>query len=37
MVQINLFAGRNIDANVENGCVNMGWGKGRWDEFGDWD
>ena len=29
MVQMNLFAGRNRNANIENGKVDMGWGKGK--------
>ena len=26
---------RNRDAEVENRCVDVVWGKGRWDELGD--
>ena len=35
MVQMNIFAGRNRDADVENGHVDTWEGRGGWDELGD--
>lgn len=35
MLQMNLLAGQDRDADVENGQVDTGGGKGDWDELGE--